>query len=111
MKQMKNPGSRRAFIKASALGLGVIGSRASALASASAYLSDPFITAPDAETKPPESDVAVWFTNQKQRFAAGPPIPWQPASATVSNDSVRLIEANKFQDILGFGGCFSDAAC
>jgi len=61
--------------------------------------------------KPPGSDIAVWITNDKQRFSAGPSIPWQPASKSESTDSVRVIESNKFQDILGFGGCFSDAAC
>jgi len=67
--------------------------------------------APDAAAKQLASDIAVWFTNGKQRFAAGRPIQWQPASTPTATDSIQLIAANKFQDILGFGGCFSDASC
>ena len=109
MRRVKNPSSRRAFIKASALGLGALGAGSSAFPSMAA-LDSISPDMPDAEAKP-VSDIAVWFTNQKQRFAPGQPIRWQPASTTPVVDSIRLIEANKFQDILGFGGCFSDAAC
>jgi glucosylceramidase len=111
MKQTKSPNSRRAFIKNSALGLGALGAGASVLASATVRKSAPLGIAPDAAAKQPASDIAVWFTNGKQRFAAGRPIQWQPASTPSTTDSIQLIVANKFQDILGFGGCFSDAAC
>ncbi len=48
----------------------------------------------------------------KQRFAAGQPISWQSGIVRPPPaDSIQLVPANKFQDILGFGGCFSDAAC
>jgi glucosylceramidase len=67
--------------------------------------------APQPDAKPPASEIAVWFTNKKQRFARGRSMQWQPAGSPPATDSIRLIEANKFQDILGFGGCFSDAAC
>src|SRR5215471_18794227 len=111
MKQIKNTDSRRAFIKASALGLGVLGAGVSALASDSTPVSvSPGISV-QAGGPQPASDIAIWLTDKKQRFAAGRSISWQPASPTPSTDSVRLVEANKFQDILGFGGCFSDAAC
>jgi len=78
---------------------------------ASGYASARPSIAHDVEAKPPESDVAVWFTNKQQRFTPGRPVRWQRASDTPAIDSVRVIDANKFQDILGFGGCFSDAAC
>ena len=107
MKQTKSLNSRRSFLKTSALGLGALG--ASSLASAEMLASAS--AAPEANTKQPTSEIAVWFTNAKQRFTAGSPISWQPASNTTSPDSIRLVAANKFQDILGFGGCFSDAAC
>jgi len=103
--------SRRAFLKLSALGIGAIGAGASALVSATAPNSLPPGVASAIDTKQPASDIAVWFTNEKQRFATGHPIPWQPASTPPAADSIQLVVANKFQDILGFGGCFSDAAC
>ena len=111
MKQIKKTDSRRAFIKASALGLGVLGAGVSALASDSTSVSvSPGMPA-QAGGRQPASDIAIWLTDKRRRFAAGRSISWQPASPTASTDSVRLVEANKFQDILGFGGCFSDAAC
>src|SRR5215467_4044555 len=111
MKRIKKIGSRRAFLKASALGLGVLGAGVSALASDSAQLSvSPSTPAPTGGPEP-ASDIAVWLTDNKRRFSAGRSIPWQPASLAPSTDSVRLIETNKFQEVLGFGGCFSDAAC
>jgi hypothetical protein len=64
-----------------------------------------------ANTLPPRSDISIWVTNDGERFAAGEKVPWQPASETPGPDSVRLVTGNQFQDILGFGGCFSDAAC
>ena len=111
MKPTNTPNSRRAFIKTSAVGLGALGAGASALASATAHMSDPIGAAPKADAKQPTSDVAIWFTSGKQRFAAGRAIPWHPASAPPAADSIQLVVANRFQDILGFGGCFSDAAC
>jgi len=107
MKQTKSLNSRRSFIKTSALGLGALGASSLARAEMPASAS----AAPEANIKQPSSEIAVWYTNTKQRFTGGPPISWQPASNTTSPDSIRLIAANKFQDILGFGGCFSDAAC
>ncbi len=111
MKQTKSPRSRRAFLKTSALGLGALSTGASALASVTSHLSTSGESLPETNANLPASDIAVWFTNGKERFAAGKPIAWQPTSTTPSPDSIRLIQANKFQDILGFGGCFSDAAC
>jgi glucosylceramidase len=74
-------------------------------------MSDPIGATPKVDSKQAVSDIAVWSTSGKQRFAAGQPIPWGPASSPPSADSIQLVAANKFQDILGFGGCFSDAAC
>ncbi len=111
MKQTKGLNSRRAFIKISALGLGALGAGASPSVSATAEAVDPVSIVPDADTKQPVSEIAVWFTNDKERFAAGRPIQWQAALTAPAADSIQLVVANKFQDILGFGGCFSDASC
>jgi len=118
MKQTKSPNSRRTFIKNSALALGALGAGASASRVATAEVTSTANVASDAGVTQPVSEVAVWFTNNKQRFATGRPLLWRPATTPAaslndlpSKDVVRLISANKFQDILGFGGCFSDAAC
>jgi glucosylceramidase len=62
---------------------------------------------------PHTSEISVWFTDAKRRFAAGQAISWQQVStaALPLPDSVQLVPANKFQEILGFGGCFTDASC
>ena len=108
MTQTTDLNSRRAFLKFSALSLGVLGAGASSSATESL---EPVSIAPEADTKQPASEISVRSTNSKQRFAAGQAIQWQLASAPPAPDSIQLVVANKFQDILGFGGCFSDASC
>src|SRR5215470_3142420 len=101
--------SRRAFLKSSALGIGALAANSlvpSVVANGSST------AASIAEAGPaPSSDVSVWYTNMKQRFATGQPIPWQSATAPSTADTVTLVPANKFQDVLGFGGCLSDTSC
>jgi glucosylceramidase len=109
MKNAKHLNSRRAFIKISALSLGA-GGVCSSFA-ASKIMWDAPVVVPNPDTTQPRSEIAVWFTNREARFAAGRPIPWQTASQPPSTDSLQLIAANKFQDILRFGGYFSDASC
>ena len=91
--------------------MGALGAGTSVLSSATTRNAPLFAEFPVAGAKQPPSDIAVWFTNSKQRFTSGKPIQWQAAPATPSTEAVQLVAANKFQDILGFGGCFSDAAC
>jgi glucosylceramidase len=59
----------------------------------------------------PLSEIKVWVTGGKQRFTTASPLQWQPLSGTPSSDSVLLVPNNQFQEILGFGGCFTDASC
>src|SRR5689334_19834184 len=98
--KLTSQSSRRAFIKSSALGVGALGMISAAPENALA-------AAAPSNTAAPASDIAVWYTNGKQRFAAGQPIPWHTAATSASLESVQLALANKFQDILGFGGCFT----
>jgi glucosylceramidase len=113
MKNEKPFESRRTFLKVSALGLGALGTGASSNSSAAASLAHAAGATPPAGALQPLSEISVWFTNSNQRFAAGRPIAWQMASAPApaSADVIQLVAANKFQDILGFGGCFTDASC
>jgi len=112
---MKKTGlnSRRDFLKTSAGMLGAVSfySPASAL---------PIIAdSSSASSAAPGGDMSVWYTNSKLRFAAGIPIAWNTTAVAPTNaetapaslDLVRLVPQNKFQDILGFGGCFTDASC
>src|SRR5215467_11476687 len=102
MKQTKSLNSRRSFLKNSALGLGAVGA-ASLMPAASAGTLPATITAFDATTNRTLSQISVWYTNSKQRFASGQPIQWQAATTTSPTDSLRIVPLNKFQDILGFG--------
>src|SRR6476660_4324819 len=109
MKQTKSLNSRRAFLKNSAFGLGAL-SAASLVPGASAEVLAGAGRA-ETDTNQSASQISVWYTNAKQRFTAGQPIQWQAAATTISADSLRIVSRNKFQDILGFGGCLTDASC
>ncbi|MGH9724331.1 MAG: glycoside hydrolase family 30 protein, partial [Candidatus Acidiferrales bacterium] len=39
------------------------------------------------------------------------PVAWSAAAAPSHGDQIQLIPGRKFQEILGFGGAFTDAAC
>ncbi len=56
-------------------------------------------------------EISVWVTSGEERFAAAPGITWRPISGTPGTDQLNLNPPAKFQDILGFGGAFTDAAC
>lgn len=110
MKSTPVKSSRRGFIRNSAIGLGAAAAGASLSPFAAAGLPEP-LGARESDTTAPLSEIAVRVTHGKERFASGQPIPWQPASTPPATDSIRLVVSNKFQDLLGFGGCFSDASC
>ena len=56
-------------------------------------------------------EISVWITSGDQRFAVAPRATWRPAAGTPTNDQLRLNPGAKFQQILGFGGAFTDATC
>ncbi len=110
MKSTKDPTSRRAFLKTSALGLGALERQRFRFSSAAT--ADALVRPSSAEETKPASEIAVWFTKCETTFRRQESsIAWQPAPATSAPDAIQLVSTNKFQDILGFGGCFSDAAC
>jgi glucosylceramidase len=98
---VNDPTSRRDFLKISALGLGAMTAVPGATAST---------TMPEGGSSP-SSDIAVWVTAGDKRFAADRPIPWQRAAPKVAGDTIYLDPSKKFQEILGFGGAFTDGAC
>lgn len=97
--------SRRGFLELSALGL--------AAAIAPGDLVPPAIAASGAgdERKNVSGDISVWFTSGEDRFAAAPKVSWRAASPSSGSDRLRLNPGTKFQQILGFGGAFTDATC
>ena len=71
----------------------------------------PAITGPRNETPNVGAEISVWVTSGEERFAATPRVKWSPASSTPGADQIQLDPTKKFQEILGFGGAFTDAAC
>ena len=103
---MTNPTSRRSFLGISALGL------------AAAIVPD-LVRPAAAEAAKPASgekmlngpEISVWVTSGDERFAVAPRLSWRPAAGTPTSDQVQLNPSIKFQEILGFGGAFTDATC
>ena len=62
----------------------------------------------DDATRP--SQISTWVTSGNDRYVAGPKLSWSPASGTVLGE-IKFDPNSKFQDLLGFGGAFTDAAC
>jgi glucosylceramidase len=63
----------------------------------------------DTLTNSPE--ISIWVTSGDERFAAAPQATWHPASESSATDPLVLNPAMKFQEVLGFGGAFTDATC
>jgi glucosylceramidase len=54
--------------------------------------------------------IAVYTTAGDKRYATGPVLEWRPAASGTA-DTIRLEPETRFQEILGFGAAFTDAAC
>src|SRR5580704_2094928 len=90
--------TRRTFLKLSAVG--VTAAAAGELATAT----------PATASGPQSSEISVRATNGTQRCAAAESLAWRKADKTV--DNVILLDPGiKFQEMLGFGAAFTDAAC
>jgi glucosylceramidase len=97
---MTNQTSRREFLGVSALGLAAA---VTPLAAAE--------QAPVAAGPANGSEIAIWVTSGEERFSPAARVRWVPAAEASSGDRIFLDPAKKFQEILGFGGAFTDAAC
>ena len=88
--------SRRDFLKFStaALASAAITSKLSATARAAS----------------PSGEVRAWSTYGTRRFAPESALSWQPATGSAA-DAITLDPSKRFQEILGFGGAFTDASC
>jgi len=57
------------------------------------------------------TEIVPWVTSEKLRHARMDAIRWLPASSSPSDEDIILNPEKKFQEILGFGGAFTEAAC
>jgi glucosylceramidase len=89
--------TRRAFLKLSAIGL---------TAAATPNIRSAF----DPAGSPSSDDVQVRVTSGKLRYATAPSSTWHVAGATAAN-AIAIDPSQKFQEMLGFGAAFTDAAC
>jgi len=101
---MTNQTSRRSFLGISALGL-------AAMVVPDVVPPVPAVTASRNGTSQSNPEISIWVTSGDERFAAAPRTSWRPAVGTPGTDHLRLEPSIKFQDILGFGGAFTDATC
>lgn len=90
---MPSEATRRSFLKISALGL--------AASSTSRW---------PAALATPAGDISVRVTGGALRYAAAPAISWRTGEGS-GNNVVALDPSKQFQDMLGFGAAFTDAAC
>jgi glucosylceramidase len=99
---MSKESTRRDFLKASGLGLAAV--------AATGALAEVSHAANGADTTVPGA-LAVWVTSERRRLAHASSIAWRPATGLTADTSVALNPDKKFQEILGFGAAFTDAAC
>jgi glucosylceramidase len=96
--RVTNEQTRRTFLKLSALGL-------------AATTGNEFAYAIPASAPTPQSDeITVRVTSGKLRYASADSLKWKNASEGADN-TIVLDPATKFQEMLGFGAAFTDAAC
>ena len=94
---MRTQKSRRDFLKLSAIGL-------------TAVATPNIASAFDPAGSPSSDDVTVRVTSGKLRYASAPSLTWRAAGATDEN-VITINSSQKFQEMLGFGAAFTDAAC
>jgi glucosylceramidase len=92
-----NEKTRRDFLKLSACG--VVAASTAELATA----------LPASATPEPSGEIALFVTGGKLRYQAQPSLSWKAGSA--SGSVIELNPDKEFQEMLGFGAAFTDAAC
>jgi glucosylceramidase len=102
---MTKPTSRRSFLELTALGLAAAVTPSDVAKAALA--ADPH----DYDGSNVNPEISIWETAGDERFAAAPKARWSSASQSPAAEHIRLKPGTKFQQILGFGGAFTDAAC
>jgi glucosylceramidase len=98
---MHNNNTRREFLKTSSLGVAAIASVTSLADTFAAASTQPSATGP----------VSVWITQKEDRLAKQGPTNWAPTKRAAGSDTVVIDSGKMFQEVLGFGAAFTDAAC
>ena len=99
---MSSAHTRRDFLKLSSIG-------AASLSTIAALPLKEQINA--ATTGVPGPDISLWVSDASQHMVKAPTAVWQPATGQAAEDAIVLNPGKRFQDILGFGAAFTDAAC
>jgi glucosylceramidase len=98
---MSTANTRRDFLRMSTAGLAA-GAVAEAVPAWSSLRS----------ANPGAGEIAVRVTDEKRRFESAPPVAWHQRSGQKPwAQIITLNSEKKFQEILGFGAVFTDAAC
>jgi len=90
--------SRRDFLKLSAVGV---------VAASAAEVAAAFPRSPAPERG--AGEITIRVTGRHKRYEAQPSLAWKSEAA--AEDMIELNPAKKFQEMLGFGAAFTDAAC
>jgi len=56
-------------------------------------------------------EIDTWVTAGQKRYRRSAPSRWQPAGRQADSETIELNPEQRFQQILGFGAAFTDAAC
>src|SRR5690349_7293102 len=95
---MPRTSNRREFLKSSAFSIAALGSGATLLN-------------PNAAMASPTGSLSAWITAGDQRVQKQPSFTWVKARGAAGPNTVVVDPAKSFQEILGFGAAFTDAAC
>jgi len=63
------------------------------------------------DTAQASGQIEVWTTNQRLRCQKTAALAWRAGTSSPSGALISLNPEKQFQEILGFGGAFTDAAC
>lgn len=55
--------------------------------------------------------ISMWVTDDNHQLAHMPSLNWQTVSSAPNADAIVVDPSKRFQEILGFGAAFTDAAC
>ncbi|HTR26848.1 MAG TPA: glycoside hydrolase family 30 beta sandwich domain-containing protein [Terriglobales bacterium] len=98
--------TRRKFLRTSAMSLVAATSLGKNVRSQVSVGGTPAPASPNAS-----GEIACRVTSPTSRFESKGALHWGPASSAATEDTIVLNPDKKFQEILGFGGAFTDAAC
>lgn len=94
---MSSEQTRRTFLKLSAIGV-------------TAAATGEFASALSSPTAPQSGQITVRVTGGDLRYASAPALAWKSTARSPQN-AIIVNPEKKFQEILGFGAAFTDAAC